>query len=113
LFHRVICSKSKKKEQIMELPTAGGGGSGVGESKDEMKINVVVASSESAPTPTLKGTFWQQTKVLVWKNFKLKSKKPCSTCCEILLPILATVIFVLLRTINGLQPTTVPERMNN
>eukprot|EP00475_Leptophrys_vorax_P022719 TRINITY_DN3093_c0_g1_i4.p1 TRINITY_DN3093_c0_g1~~TRINITY_DN3093_c0_g1_i4.p1 ORF type:complete len:1562 (-),score=428.94 TRINITY_DN3093_c0_g1_i4:659-5344(-) len=99
---------------MTDVPHAGGGGGGPplqGSCQDEVKVNMTDVVSGGGPPPTLKGTFWQQTKVLVWKNFKLKSKKPCSTCCEIFLPIIATAMFVLLRTINGLQPTTLPEQL--
>lgn len=88
------------------------------DNKDEMTDIVINDSSVGvqAPSPrddvptggVMKGSFWVQTYMLVWKNIKLKRKRPISTISEVLLPVFVTLFLSWVRTASFLQPKSVP-----
>jgi hypothetical protein len=66
----------------------------------------LVAEEEKKPenNTVMKGTTVTQIKMLLWKNARMKMKKPCSTFSEILLPVLIILLLSWLRSLSALQP---------
>lgn len=50
-----------------------------------------------------------QLRLLLWKNYLLKKRRAVSSCCELLVPLLAVLILVALRAI--IKPEQADERI--
>jgi hypothetical protein len=46
------------------------------------------------------GTSWfAQLRLLLWKNWQLKKRRPGATCCELLFPVGAVLILLMIRAL--------------
>jgi hypothetical protein len=76
----------------------------------------ILLDDKSANKPQIqseKVSLATQVKMLLWKNFLLKSKRPFSTICELFLPLIIVLLLSALRSLDSLQPKSYEIQYNN
>ncbi len=54
------------------------------------------------------GTSWlAQLRLLLWKNWQLKKRRPGASCCELLFPVGAVFILMIIRSVVKIQDVQV------
>jgi hypothetical protein len=83
--------------------------------EEKFNADTEMANRASTATPVakqyrvMKGGVFLQVRMMMWKNFKLKAKKPCSTISELILPVIVVLLLSLLRTIPEITPKDIPR----
>jgi hypothetical protein len=67
-------------------------------------VKTEVNQKKEKKSAVMKGTTWVQVRMLLWKNFSLKKRRPISTICELALPLIIVLLLSWLRTLDNLKP---------